>query len=136
MGADKALLDLGGTPAIGRIAAACRAAACIDELLVVRRVGAAPLPDGLASELPVRVVTVPDGGEMADSLRAASAASAATTAAAGERAVVVFPVDHALVQADTIAAVVARLQQADCGIALPLFAGAPGHPLALRRQVF
>lgn len=126
MGADKALLALGGTTAIERIAATCRAAG-IDELLVVRRDGAAALPAGLAA----RVVTVPPGGEMADSLRAAQRALPANATA-----VVVFPVDHALVEADTVLALLAALARPGAGVALPLFRGRPGHPVALARAVF
>lgn len=126
MGADKALLELGGTAAIARIAASVRGAG-IDRLVVVRARGAAALPDGLGAE----VVAVDGDGDMADSLRAAEAMLPADCAC-----VVVLPVDHALVAADTIAAVTALAQQPGRAIALPLFAQRPGHPVALRRAVF
>lgn len=125
MGADKALLDLGGTTAIERIVAQCRAAG-VDEVLVVRRDGAAPLPTGVA----VRVVTVPAGGEMADSLRAARAVLPETVTR-----VVVFPVDHALVMADTVAGLLGMLRST-CQVALPLYRDKPGHPIAMTRAVF
>ena len=125
MGADKALLELAGTSAIERVVGACRAA-FVDEVLVVRREGAAALPAGLAAT----VVTVASGGEMADSLRAALAQlpAACTT-------VVVFPVDHALVAADTVLALVAAVERG-APIALPLFRDRPGHPIAMARTVF
>lgn len=126
MGADKALLDLAGTTAIERVVATCRAAG-VDEVLVVRRSDAAALP----ADLEARIVGVPPGGEMGDSLRAAAAALPAAT-----DAVVVFPVDHALVQAETVMAVLASLQRPGCGIALPLFRERPGHPVAMTRAVF
>lgn len=126
MGADKALLDLAGTTAIERIVRTCRAAA-LDDVIVVRRDGALPLPAALAA----RTVIVPPGGEMADSLRAGNNA-----VPEGTEAVVVFPVDHALVEAETVLALLAVLQRPDAGIALPLFRGRPGHPIALRREVF
>lgn len=128
MGADKALLDLGGTTAITRVVATCRAAGA-DEVLVVRRAGAAALPPGLAA----RVVEVAAGGEMADSLRAANAALPAAC-----EQVLVFPIDHALVEAETALALLATLARGarDAGIALPLFRGRPGHPIALQRGVF
>lgn len=126
MGADKALLDLAGRTAIERVVTTCLAAG-VDEVLVVRRDGAAALPAGL----PVRTLVVPPGGEMADSLRATQEALAADVAA-----VVVFPVDHALVEAETVLALLATLVQPDCGIALPLFRGRPGHPVAMTREVF
>ncbi|MFO1076641.1 MAG: NTP transferase domain-containing protein [Planctomycetota bacterium] len=125
MGADKALLDLGGEPAIARIAAACRGAG-VDETIVVRRPGMAALP-----ALGLREVAVADGGEMADSLRAAQAALAGDAAK-----VVVFPVDHALVAAETVLALTAALDRPGKGIAVPLFDQRPGHPIALRRPVF
>ncbi|MFM1871445.1 MAG: hypothetical protein RL398_867 [Planctomycetota bacterium] len=126
MGADKALLDLGGTTAIERIAATCRAAG-VDRLLVVRRQGAAALPAAARAE----VVTVPAGGEMADSLRAADAALGADV----DR-VLVFPVDHALVTADTALALLAALARPSVAIALPLYRERPGHPVAMTRAVF
>lgn len=126
MGADKALLELGGCTAIERVAATCRAAGC-DEVLVVRRAGAAALPAAAG----VRVVTVPPGGEMADSLRAANAALGT-----GVAKVVVFPVDHALVEADTTLALLTLLERPGVAVALPLFRDRPGHPIALRREAF
>ncbi|HEX5050878.1 MAG TPA: NTP transferase domain-containing protein [Planctomycetota bacterium] len=126
MGGDKALLDLAGTTAIERIVATCRAAG-VAEVLVVRRQGAPPLPDGVSA----RTVLVPPGGEMADSLRAAQTALPRETGA-----VVVFPVDHALVQAETVLAVLALLRRPGCGVGLPLFRERPGHPVAMARAVF
>lgn len=124
MGADKALLDFGGHPALALVVDTCRAAG-IDDVLVVRREGAAPLP-----ALPgMQTIVVPPGGEMADSLRAAHATLPADTAN-----VVVFPVDHSLVQAETVLALLAAVGRG--GIALPLFRGKPGHPIALARSVF
>lgn len=125
MGADKALLRLGGSTAIERLAAATRAAG-LAPLFVVRAASAAPLPP-----LPgdVRVLTVSGEGDMADSLRAALAALPADC----DR-VVVCPVDHALVEAETFAAVAARAPEH--GIARPVWRGRPGHPVALARAVF
>lgn len=125
MGADKALLDLGGATAIARVVQSCRDAGIAD-VLVVRRDGAEALPAGLGAQ----VVVVPAGGEMADSLRAAERALPADAGV-----VVVFPVDHALVAADTVLACTAAVQQG-AGVALPLFRGKPGHPVAFARVVF
>ncbi|MBL8750130.1 MAG: NTP transferase domain-containing protein [Planctomycetes bacterium] len=126
MGADKALLDLAGATAIERVVATCRDAGAAD-VLIVRRDGAPSLPANLAA----RVVTVPPGGEMADSLRAAAAALGPDVAE-----IVVFPVDHAIVPAETLLAVLALLRRPGCGVALPLFRGRPGHPVAMTRAVF
>jgi len=65
MGADKALLDLAGTTAIERVVGTCLAAG-VDEVLVVRRDGAAALP----SQLTARILIVPAGGEMVRALGA------------------------------------------------------------------
>jgi nitroreductase len=127
MGADKALLELGGQAAIARLCEQCLQAAA-SLVLVVRARGATPLP---ALPPAVRTVEVDGEGEMVDSLRRALAALPADATT-----VVVLPVDHALVAADTIAAVGALAQQPGAGIALPLFRGRAGHPVALRREVF
>jgi nitroreductase len=124
MGQDKALLDLGGQSAVARVAGQCLDAG-VGEVLVVRAEGALPLPPLPAG---VRTVAVSGKGEMADSIRAALLG----LSSAVER-VVVFPVDHALVAADTVLALHAAL--GDKGIALPLFRERPGHPVAFRRKV-
>lgn len=127
MGADKALLDLGGTAAIARLCEQC-VAASMTYVFVVRARGAQVLPP-----LPpqVRVVEVSGEGEMVDSLRAALRVLPAEV-----DTVVSLPVDHALVTADTIAAVAALAESDGVGIALPLFRGKTGHPVAMRRAVF
>lgn len=126
MGADKALLDLAGTSAIERIVGQCGAAG-VERVLVVRAQGAAALPDLGPT---ARVVPVPAGGEMADSVRAALDQLAPSV-----RRVLVLPVDHALVTADTLLALHASLDRAGVGIALPLFRDRVGHPAAFRREV-
>jgi len=126
MGQDKALLDLGGVTAIERIVATCRSAG-VDGVLVVRREDAAPLPE----TLDVQVVTTSGKGEMSDSLR-----MALLKLPRDAEAVMVFPVDHALVEVDTVLALRAKLLRDDCSIALPLFRDRPGHPVAMTRAVF
>lgn len=127
MGADKALLDLGGGCAIERIAGVL-AAAGVDELLVVRSRDAALLPP---LSIAHRVVVVSGEGDMADSLRAAERELASDC-----DTVVVLPVDHALVEADTVIAVIATVARDGVAIARPSFRGRPGHPVAMRRSVF
>lgn len=125
MGQDKALLDLGGTPAVRRVVDQCLAGGA-EQVLVVRAQGAAPLPPLPAGVMQVQV----DGeGEMADSIRAALSMLAPSV----DR-VIVFPVDHALVMADTVCALHSALG-GGTAIALPLFRGRPGHPVAFRRAV-
>ena len=50
MGADKALLLLGGESAVERVVRICRAGG-VAGVTVVRSRGAAPLPDGLAAHI-------------------------------------------------------------------------------------
>jgi nitroreductase/CTP:molybdopterin cytidylyltransferase MocA len=126
MGKDKALLDLGGVTAIERIVATCRTAG-VDGFVVVRREDAAPLPE----TLDVQLVTTSGKGDMSDSLR-----MALLKLPRDVEAVLVFPVDHALVEVDTVMALRARLQRGGCAIALPLFRDQPGHPAAMKRVVF
>lgn len=126
MGKDKALLDLGGRTAIERIVATCRAAG-VDDVLVVRRRDAEALPAGVDAT----VVTSSGKGEMADSLRLAY-----MKLPRDAQVVIVFPVDHALVEVDTVLALRAALEQDGCGVTLPLHRGRPGHPVALARAVF
>jgi nitroreductase/CTP:molybdopterin cytidylyltransferase MocA len=126
MGQDKALLDLGGVTAIERIVTTCHTAG-VDEVIVVRRTDAAPIPD----HLDALVVTTSGEGEMADSLRLAY-----FKVPRAAEAVLVFPVDHALVEADTVLALRAKLLRDDSAMALPLYRGKPGHPIAMTRTVF
>ncbi|MFK7738992.1 MAG: NTP transferase domain-containing protein [Planctomycetota bacterium] len=138
MGQDKALLDLRGRTAIERVVTTCKAAG-IETVLIVRRSDADPLPDsvvgnaevGVAAVPGVTVVTTGGKGEMADSLRMAYLKLPREA-----EAVVVFPVDYALVEADTVLALRATLQSSDVDIALPLYREHPGHPVALRRTAF
>ena len=124
MGADKALLDLGGTTAIERIVAQCRAAG-LGHVVVVRSRSAAPLPDLGAG---VHVVVTEPGLDMANSVRAGAQALPAEVAR-----VLVFPVDHALVMADTLAALAARLLEPGVAVCLPLWRERVGHPAAFLR---
>ena len=126
MGADKALLDLGGKLAVVRLVEQIQAAG-IPRVIIVRRHGADPIPELPGSQ----VVEVSGEGDMADSLRAANAAldSSVTT-------VVVCPVDHALIAAETFAAVLGSVTGDAASVALPLFRDKPGHPVAMHRGVF
>jgi nitroreductase/CTP:molybdopterin cytidylyltransferase MocA len=126
MGQDKALLDIGGVTAIERIVTTCHAAG-VDEILVVRRTDAEALPD----HLDALVVTTGGEGEMGDSLRLAY-----LKVPRDAEAVLVFPVDHALVEVDTVLALRAKLLRDDCSIALPLYRDKPGHPIVMTRSVF
>jgi FMN reductase (NADPH) len=119
LGRDKALVDLGGRPAIARAVANCRAGGC-GEVRIVRRAGAAPLPPIVP---PVRLIDAGDG-EMIDSLRAALQPPP-------EADLLLLPIDHAMVSAGTIARLVVRALTGPPRIRLPLYGGRPGHPILL-----
>lgn len=121
LGADKALIRLGPTTAVERAVAACRTAG-IGQILIVRRPDAAPLPllgDGTR-------VLQDAGPEMIDSLRAALAAIPADTGH-----LVLLPIDHAMVEAGTIATLLVRALTGPPRIRLPLHDDRPGHPVLL-----
>lgn len=124
MGADKALLDIGGTTAIERVVAACTGAS-VASIIVVRAAGAAPLPAALLER--VTVVEIGAGGEMIDSVRAGLRALPAADV------VLLFPVDYAMVGAATVALLLVHLftDDGDPEVVLPLFRERPGHPIVV-----
>ena len=128
MGADKALLDLGGQTAVEWVVNACREG-CVDPVIVVRAAGAMPLP----SSLRARTVVVSNSSAMIDSLRGGLAAL--PTATAGCAGALVFPVDYPLVSPATISSVVAELL-AGGDLVLPLYSERPGHPIGLAKGLF
>ena len=119
LGADKALVELGDRTAIERLIGNLRAAG-VDDVVVVRRNGAAPLPGGLDR---FRLDCTTDA--MIDTLRAALRARTLASR------VLVFPVDYAMVSADTLRALLARTGP----IVLPRCRGRVGHPLLLESKV-
>ncbi|MCA8956448.1 MAG: NTP transferase domain-containing protein [Planctomycetes bacterium] len=123
MGADKALLLLGGESAVERVVRICRAGG-VAGVTVVRSRGAAPLPDGLAAES-----VLSEGSDMVESVRAGVRALPPEC-----RAVLVFPVDHAMVAEATVSALLAALHRG-AAVALPVSEGRPGHPIGLSRAV-
>ncbi len=126
MGADKALVGLAGSTLVERVVAELHAAG-IEDVIVVRRQDADDLPAGLA----VRTVRVSGEGDMADSLRAA-----ADQLDEACRTVVICPVDHALVRAETFAGVATLVRDGAADVTVPVYEGRPGHPVAMRREVF
>ncbi|MGA0870970.1 MAG: nucleotidyltransferase family protein, partial [Planctomycetota bacterium] len=123
LGADKALVDLGGHAAVERLVRNFQAAGCAP-ILVVRQRGAAALPPGLG----VTVLEV-DSDEMIESLRGGLGALQSSPPAA----VLVTPIDHAMVRPSTIAALRVELDQSveEPAVVLPICRGRPGHPVGL-----
>jgi molybdenum cofactor cytidylyltransferase len=77
------------------------------------------------------VVTASSEGQPIDTLRAA-------LHGIGEEveAVVVLPVDCPFVRAETVRRLMAALRDDDVDAVVPVFEGAPGHPVVLRRTLF
>ena len=126
MGMDKSLVQLGGRSLISRVVDDCRAAG-IQDIVVVRREGASALPGDVVAQ--VREVSVPAGGEMIDSIRAGISDLEADT-----MHVVLFPVDYAMVGAETVTLLLEQLA-AGAEIVLPICDERPGHPIGLVRGV-
>ncbi len=126
MGMDKSLVELGGRSLISRVVDDCRAAG-IQDIVVVRREGASALPGDVDAQ--VREVSVPAGGEMIDSIRAGISDLEADT-----MHVVLFPVDYAMVGAETVTLLLEQLA-AGAEIVLPICDERPGHPIGLVRGV-
>ena len=122
MGADKALLDLGGRLAVVRVAEHCSQAGL--DVLVVRREGADAVPESLTT------VVVAEPREMMDSLRAGLRSLPETCGGA-----LVFPVDYAMVSPQTVAAVTDSLTKGKRDLVLPLFEDRPGHPIGVSAAV-
>ncbi len=126
MGMDKSLVELGGRSLISWVVDDCRAAG-IQDIVVVRREGASALPGDVDAQ--VREVSVPAGGEMIDSIRAGISDLEADT-----MHVVLFPVDYAMVGAETVTLLLEQLA-AGAEIVLPICDERPGHPIGLVRGV-
>jgi CTP:molybdopterin cytidylyltransferase MocA/nitroreductase len=122
LGRDKALVPLPDEAAARVVSVRCREGGC-DDVLFVRQRGADPLPTDLGDD----VVEV-DSEEMVESLRAGLAELGRPKPAA----VLVLPIDYAMVGAGTIASLTAAMREAPSGsIVLPICRGRPGHPVGL-----
>jgi nitroreductase/CTP:molybdopterin cytidylyltransferase MocA len=130
LGADKALVELGDRTALEQVLARC-AQGGVSSVVVVRREGAQPLPARLPQGVQVATAT---GGEMIDSIRAGLQVRPRDA-----DGLLVFPIDHAMVEAESIAAILVHLDRDADRVVLPLHAGRPGHPiglaLALEREI-
>lgn len=127
LGADKALVELGGRTAVERLVRNFRAAGCAP-IVIVRQRGAAALPADLAAT----IVEV-DSEEMVESLRCGLRAWTADP----PRSLLVTPIDHAMVGASTIFQLENELRTAGDAqaVVLPICRGRPGHPVGLTWDV-
>jgi len=131
MGGNKALLDLGGTPALLHLIEVAAAAGVGEPIVVLGHEAARvrPLLDGRPAT-PV-VNPDPDRGQTS-SVQIGLAAVPASAAG-----VLLWPVDHALVTAEDVAAIAgAARDHPEATVVLPSHGGRSGHPALLRRALF
>lgn len=130
MGTSKATLSVDDAAFITRAVAALRAGGCRDVVAVIRPEGGAA--GTAASQAGARVVmnTAPDA-EQIDSLRLAL-----RNLLPGADGALVLPVDHPLVSAQTVAAVIAAFASKRPPIARASHAGVAGHPTLFGTALF
>lgn len=132
MGRTKALLPLpGGPTALARVLAACREGGCSPVLVVAgadaEAVGAAARAAG---------AEVVENGAWARG-RSTSVKAALPHLPTGSAALLLFPVDHPLVEAPVVAALLAAFRADPAAEAvLPVHGGRRGHPVLLAARVF
>lgn len=129
MGRPKALLDVGGRPAVERVVATLRDGGAADVVVVVGR--HADEIRGGAELRGVRVVDNPDWARG----RTSSVQRGIAALAPGAEWTLLALVDMPLVRADTVRALLsARRDDADAVV--PTHGGRRGHPILLRRTLF
>jgi nicotine blue oxidoreductase len=124
MGSPKALREYGGRAALSRVVEACREGGCAPVLVVVgadaEAVGAAARRAGAA---------VVENGAWARG-RSTSVKAALPHLPGGARGVLVFPVDHPLVEGEVVRALLAAFDgDPSAGVVLPVHGGRRGHPV-------
>ncbi len=124
LGEDKALVDLDGQTAIERIVAAHRRAG-VESVWVVRRTGAAALP-----EIDARTVEVDEPPEMIDSVRAGLAAIDAD-----DGWILFHPVDYPLSADGVLHGLIRACAATTRKVVLPICGGRPGHPFGLSTRL-
>ena len=130
MGRDKALLPLGEHTALARVMAACRQAGAEGVVVVVAPKATAIRAAALALDARVAVTADQAAGPIA-SLKAGLGEVPGDPAG-----VLVFPVDHPLVQAATVTALVQALaEDRRRQVLFPRHAGRRGHPVLLGHGV-
>lgn len=130
MGRPKGLLRLGEASFAQRVIRALRDGGCRPVVVVVDE-GDVELVEHLAGE-DATVLTNPDPGEgPITSLRLALRQLKGRV-----DAVVYLPLDHALVEAEHVSALLEAAREADAALALPVHEGKRGHPAYFSRLLF
>ncbi len=135
MGGNKALLDLDGTPAIVRVLETASRAGVGPAIVVVGHEGdrVRALLDGMKAGVPPAIITNPEPERGQTSSVQVGLGAVPESAAA----VLVWPVDHALVGADDVAALATGAREhSEATVVLPSHGGRTGHPVLLRRSLF
>ncbi|MCK6480310.1 MAG: nucleotidyltransferase family protein [Planctomycetes bacterium] len=127
MGRPKALVGIGGRPALARVVEACREGGCGEVLVVVgsdaEAVGAAARAAGAA---------VVENGAWARG-RSTSVKAALPHLPRGAAAMLLFPVDHPLAGAEVVRALLAA---PPAEVVVPVHGGRRGHPVLLSARLF
>ena len=129
MGANKALLDAGGRTFVERVVHAHRTAGC-EPVIVVVRVDAGP-EAAVARSAGARVISNPDPADgPITSIRIALSEIGEVEGCA------LCPVDHPLVQPETVTLLAEAFRAADDPLVIPVFRGERGHPILIRWRLF
>lgn len=130
MGTSKALLDAGGRSFVAAVVGALVGGGC-DPVTVVVASGQGD-EARRAAAAGARVLENPDPGEgPITSLRLAVAGLDPRV-----DGIALCPVDHPLVQPETVAALLAAFREGDAPLVLPVHEGRHGHPTLFRRTLF
>ena len=122
MGRPKALVEIGGRTALAGIVGACRDGGCSPVLVVV---GSDAEAVGAAARAAGAVVVENGAGSRG---RSTSVKAALPHLPPGTRNVLLFPVDHPLVEADVVRALLAA---PTAEVVVPVHGGRRGHPILL-----
>ena len=131
MGRPKALVDIGGRQALALVVEACRVGGCPRVLVVVGSDGEAV---GAAARAAGAVVVENTAWARG---RSTSVKAALPHLPAGARAILLFPVDHPLVEAPVVRALLAAFAaDPSAEVVLPVHGGRRGHPVLLAAALF
>lgn len=130
MGAPKALLHAEGSTFLDRVIDALREGGCAPVIAVVADLDGPVAERARAAGARVEVNAQPAEGPIT-SLRVAL-----RTLSDDVDACAFLPVDHPLVEAATVARLIASLEASEAPIVVPSYGGERGHPVLFRRSVF
>lgn len=130
MGSDKALLDAGGVTFVARVVTALKEGGCDPVFVVVPDAGGRAAEEARAAGAQVLVNLEPGEGPIT-SLRIGLLVLGATV-----DAVALCPVDHPLVRADTVRALVDGFERERSALVLPVHHERHGHPTLFSWRLF